>query len=109
MSHDDALATYRREKLGGRAMPPDLRTLLILQWERGTAHDAEGADPLATMWVQLFDAKQSSDLLDHSYLNDEDRANPDIMANVAAMTSGPGTERYPRRYGRTTRPAKRRA
>jgi hypothetical protein len=87
MSHDDAFATYQREKLGGRAIPDDLRKLLVLQWERGTAHDAEGADPLATMWVQLFDSGQSSDLLDHSYLNDEDRANPDIMANVAAMTT----------------------
>jgi hypothetical protein len=87
MSHEAALARYSQEMLGGRPVPADLRTLLILQWERDTAADAEGADPLATMWTHLFDSGETNTLLDHSYLDEKDRADPDIMANVAAMTS----------------------
>ncbi len=85
MSHDGKLAEYSRQRLGGRAVPADLRTLLVLQWQRGAA--AAGADPLGDMGVALLEASETHDLLDHSYLNDTDRADPDIMANVAAMKS----------------------
>jgi hypothetical protein len=85
MTHDERLAEYSRMRLAGRELPVDLRTLLLLQWQRGAAGSA--ADPLETMGVTLLEAGESHDLLDHSYLNDKDRADPDIMANVAAMKS----------------------
>jgi hypothetical protein len=85
MTHEEKLAEYARQRLGGREIPADLRTLLVRQWQPGTA-DAT-ADPLASMGVTLLEAGEAHDLLDHSYLNDKDRADPDIMANVAAMNS----------------------
>jgi hypothetical protein len=85
MTHDSKLAEYSRQRLGGRKLPDDLRTLLVLQWQRGVT--AAGADPLDEMGVVLLEAGETHALLDHSYLNDKDRANPDTMANVAAMMS----------------------
>lgn len=79
MTQEEKLAEYSRQRLGGREVPADLRTLLVLQWERGTA------DPLGAMGVTLLEVGETHDAFDHSYLNDKDRANPDIMANVAAM------------------------
>jgi hypothetical protein len=83
MTHEEKLADYSRQRLGGRAVPADLRTLLLLQLQRGAAD----ADPLGAMGVTLLEVGETHDALDHSYLNDKDRANPDIMANVAAMQS----------------------
>jgi hypothetical protein len=85
MTHEERLAEYGRQRLGGRELPADLRTLLVLQWQRGAAEGA--ADPLEAMGVTLLEPGETHDLLDHSYLNATDRANPDIMANVAAMQS----------------------
>jgi hypothetical protein len=85
MSHDGKLSQYSQQRLAGRALPADLRVLLQLQWQRGGP--AEGADPLAEMGITLLEADESHDLLDHSYLNDRDRADADTMANVAAMKS----------------------
>jgi hypothetical protein len=85
MTHDEKLAEYSRQRLGGRELPADLRTLLLLQWQRGATN--AGADPLTAMGVSLLEAGEIPDLLDHSYLNDKDRADPDVMANVAAMQS----------------------
>jgi hypothetical protein len=47
MTHDSKLAEYSRQRLGGRKLPDDLRTLLVLQWQRGVT--AAGADPLDEM------------------------------------------------------------
>ena len=81
MAHEERLANYSRQRLGGRDIPADLRTLLGLWWQGNVA------SPLSTMGVELLDVGETHNLLDHSYLNDADRANPDIMANVAAMRS----------------------
>jgi hypothetical protein len=80
MTHDEKLAAYSRLRLGGRALPPDLRTLLMLQWQNA-------ATPLSEVGARLIGDDEAHDLLEHSYLNDDDRANPDIMANVAAIES----------------------
>jgi hypothetical protein len=85
MNMEEKLAQYSQSRLAGRAIPADLRILLLLQWQRGAAN--AGADPLAEMSVKLLEAGETHDMLDLSYLNDDDRANPDIMANVAAMQS----------------------
>ena len=85
MTIDEKLAEYSRQRLAGRELPDDLRKLLVLQWQRGAA--TAGADPLDAMGATLLEAGETHDLLDHSYLNDKDRADPDIMANVAAMRS----------------------
>ena len=80
MSHEQQLVDYSRQRLAGREIPADLRTLLLLHWQ--------GSDgPLSGMGASLLEANESHDLLDHSYLNDKDRADPDIMANVAAIKS----------------------
>lgn len=85
MTADAQLADYSRRRLAGRDLPADLRTLLLRQWQRGSGNAA--ADPLDAMRIHLFEAEETHDLLDHSYLNEKDRADPDIMANVAAMNS----------------------
>lgn len=85
MAHEEKLAEYARQRLTGRDVPADLRTLLVLQWERDAA--TPGADPLHFLGVSLLEVGETHDLLDHSYLNDKDRADPDTMANVAAMKS----------------------
>ena len=83
MTDDIKLAEYSRQRLAGRTIPGDLRTLLLVQWRRG--EESSGADPFESMGISLLDPGESHDLLDHSYLNDTDRADPDIMAKVAAM------------------------
>ena len=85
MTQAEKLAEYSRLLLGGREPPADLRTLLELKWQ-GTAANA-GANPLKFMGVSLLEPGEAHALLDHSYLNEKDRADPDIMANVAAITS----------------------
>jgi hypothetical protein len=85
MTPAEKLAEYSRMRLGGREIPADLRALLLLQWQRDEEKPA--ADPLEAMFVSLLEAGETHDLVDHSYLNEKDRADPDIMANVAAMKS----------------------
>ena len=83
MTHEEELAEYSRQRLGGRDLPADLAKLLVLQWQQGAAD----ADPLGAMGVTLLEVGETHNSLDHSYLNDKDRADPDILANVAAMKS----------------------
>ena len=54
MSDENKLAEYSRLRLGGRELPADLRTLLVLQWQGGAANG--GADPLTAMGVSLLEA-----------------------------------------------------
>jgi hypothetical protein len=72
------------ERLRGRPVPDDLRRLVAIQAER-PAGARRSQDPLLHTGIAIFEPGQSLPLLDHSYLNDNDRADPDIMANVAAI------------------------
>jgi hypothetical protein len=72
---------FRRDILKGQAAPPDLQALLDVISEAG-----DGADPLReALGFSLLDAGRNYPLLSGSYLNEQDRQNPDIMANVAAI------------------------
>jgi len=69
---------FERDILKGASVPPDLQVLLTVA--------ASAADPLraALGFAFLFPGRDYP-LLTGSYLNDSDRQNPDIMANVAAI------------------------
>jgi hypothetical protein len=74
---DDRLEQFSRERLDGRPLPDDLRALLEAQWA--------GRQEFYEMSELLFlEPGAASPILDHSYLSEQDRAEPDIMANVAA-------------------------
>lgn len=62
--------------LKGREAPADLSKLL---------NEEQCSDLLAEIDCQLIDPDQVPDLISHSYLNDHDRKNPDIMTNVSAI------------------------
>src|SRR5215475_39844 len=86
MTEDERLAAFSRDYLGGRAIPSDLSILLKMQWNRVPDPGGENyVDPLETFNFQLLSDGRQSGILDKSYLSETDRANPDIMANVAAI------------------------
>ncbi len=71
-------------RLGGQDIPDDLKALLNAY---SCDPDFEGSDlnPLNVIWAELLWADKKHPLLDHDYLNEQDRKNADIMANVQAM------------------------
>lgn len=81
--HDNEIARFRAEVLKQKTCPNDLLQLLQLQLAR-VENDEEYADPLEAMACRLLEPGATPCLLDFSYLNDNDRTNPDTMANVAA-------------------------
>jgi hypothetical protein len=71
---------YEKEILKGQAVPPDLRALLDV------AVSAADSDPLCeALGFAFLVPGRDYPLLTGSYLNDSDRQNPGIMANVAAI------------------------
>ncbi len=84
MSREAEIVRLVEEQLGGRPVPGDLRRLAAIQAAR-PENPAWGVDPLFDIEAILFEPGETDPLLDHSYLNDRDRADPDIMANVAAI------------------------
>jgi hypothetical protein len=78
MSNADRLAEFSSAHLGGRAVPPDLAILLEIQWSEAAT------DLFANLGFRFWSGAGTSPLLDMSYLNDTDRADLDVMANVAA-------------------------
>jgi hypothetical protein len=77
---------FSHKVLKGQAAPDDLRKLFEMQSVR-IVDDGEYSDPLEAIQHYLLNPEEELDLLTHSYLNDSDRANPDIMANVSAIDS----------------------
>jgi hypothetical protein len=76
---DDRVKAFSQERLSGRPVPSDVRSLLEAQWR-----DDED-DPLEEIGIAFLAPGVSHPLVDHSYLNDDDRSDLDIMANVAAI------------------------
>ncbi|MEU1470536.1 hypothetical protein ABZ434_20145 [Streptomyces sp. NPDC005761] len=74
---DERLEEFCRERLGGRPVPEDLRLLATAQWE-GSGH------PFEQFGITVLDPGAQHPLTDTSYLNEKERANPDVMANCAA-------------------------
>ena len=72
---------FRRDILKGQAAPQDLQALLGV-----VALAGDGDDPLRkALSFSLLSPGRDYPLLSGSYLNDNDRQNADIMANVAAI------------------------
>jgi hypothetical protein len=61
------------ERLRGRPVPDDLRRIVDIQAER-PADAGRSQNPLLHTETVIFEPGQSHPLLDHSYLNDNDRA-----------------------------------
>ena len=71
---------FEQEILKNQTVPPDLRALL------NAAGSAGDIDPLReALGFALLVPGRDYPLLTGSYLNDSDRQNPDIMANVAVI------------------------
>jgi hypothetical protein len=77
-------ANFLQVILKNQPMPDDLQKLWNMQIFR--APDADfSADPLAALGVKIIEPDRMACLLDHSYLNDTDRANPAMMMNIEAI------------------------
>src|SRR5262249_34763111 len=74
MEMDPVSKAFSANRLGGEPIPGDLRILL--------AHAEELAERTG---IELNAEEGWAPWLDTSYLNDDDRANPDTMANVRAI------------------------
>jgi len=73
---------FQRDILKGHAAPQDLQALLDVALEAGAGE----ADPLReALGHALLRPGRDYPPLSGTYLNDSDRKNPDIMANVAAI------------------------
>ncbi len=71
--------------LGKHPVPADLQCLLKMQWHR-VGKGGEHGDLLWELCISLVDnGDEVRELTDDSYLTDEDKADPDIMANVLAI------------------------
>jgi hypothetical protein len=81
-----AFKEFVTQVLKKQSAPDDLQKLFLMQAAR-VANDDDYSDPLESIHAYLIMPGEELDLLTHSYLNDEDKANPDIMANVRAIDS----------------------
>jgi hypothetical protein len=71
--YEERLAEFSRERLDGRPIPDDLRTMLVAQWEGRT-------DFQYLLDLTFFEPGQLSPLLDTSYLSKKELADPDMQA-----------------------------
>ena len=77
----NTIQTFQQDILKGQTAPEDLQALLDVMAESG-----DGYDPLReALGFSLLSPGRDYPLLSGSYLNERDRQNPDIMANVAAI------------------------
>jgi hypothetical protein len=80
----DRLANFSAVILKGQPIPDDLQKLLQMQVSRVSVKGGY-ADPLESMGIKIIEPGNTPGLIEHSYLNENDRANPDIMANISAI------------------------
>lgn len=71
------------ERLRGRPIPDDLRALVSLQVNAGLDGYPPG-HPLWSTQPRILGPEEQSSVLSDDYLNDADRADPELMASVAA-------------------------
>lgn len=79
MTFADEYAAYRKARLRGQPIPDDLAFLLAWKWGQ------PASDPLSDIGIDLLDGDDEPSVLDHGYLTAQDRANSDIMNNIAAI------------------------
>ncbi|MFI6518252.1 hypothetical protein ACIBF1_22035 [Spirillospora sp. NPDC050679] len=75
---EERLKEFSRERLGGRPLPDDLRTMLVAQWEGRTGF----RDLLGVTFPEPGEADL---LLDTDYLTEAERADPEMQAVHAGM------------------------
>jgi hypothetical protein len=81
---DRRTANFLQVILKNQPAPDDLLKLWNMQVSR--AADADfSVDPLAALGVKIIEPERIPCLLNHSYLNEADRANPDMMMNIEAI------------------------
>ncbi|WP_310720941.1 hypothetical protein [Streptomyces lydicus] len=73
---EERLAEFSRQRLDGRPIPDDLRTMLVAQWENRT-------DFRSLLDLTFFEAGELHPLLDTSYLSEAERADPEMQAVIA--------------------------
>jgi hypothetical protein len=76
---NDRLTHFTQQILKGQPIPADLQQLLQNVWG-----NPANSNPLDALGLQIIEPAHEP-LPDHSYLNETDRANPAIMANVKAI------------------------
>lgn len=81
---EDLVKAFIETRLDGQAIPNDLGALLAAI-SNNPGFEASDDNPLSKIWAEFLWTGKTYPLLDHDYLNDQDRADPDIMANVRAM------------------------
>jgi hypothetical protein len=75
---------FTASRLGGQDVPKDFG-ILLAAIARGPEFEESGNNPLKIIGAEVLWADRRYPLLDHDYINDADRADPSIMANVRAM------------------------
>ncbi|WP_067816963.1 hypothetical protein [Actinomadura kijaniata] len=76
--HEERLAEFSRERLDGRPVPDDLRTMLVAQWEGRT-------DLQFLLDLTFLEPGEPSPLLDTSYLSEKELADPEMQAINAGI------------------------
>jgi hypothetical protein len=81
---EDRIKEFTESRLGGQDAPKDLSVLLkaILG---DPAFEESDNNPLKIIGAEILWVDRKYPLLDHTYINDADRADPSIMANIKAM------------------------
>ncbi|WP_067480004.1 hypothetical protein [Actinomadura hibisca] len=75
---EERLKEFSRERLGGRPLPDDLRTMLVAQWE--------GRTGFRDLLFLTFPEPGEVDMLrDTSYLSEAELADPEMQAICAGM------------------------
>jgi hypothetical protein len=81
---DERFDAFKRLTLKGQPLPDDLQKLWLMQASRGP-DTKEATDPLAKIGARLIEPGMDVTMLSDTYLTEQDRADPDIMANVAGF------------------------
>ncbi|MGK5551622.1 hypothetical protein ACSNOI_08400 [Actinomadura kijaniata] len=76
--YEERLAEFSRERLDGRPVPDDLRTMLVAQWEGRT-------DFQFLLDLTFLEPGEPSPLLDTSYLSEKELADPEMQAVNAGV------------------------
>ncbi len=85
MKLDKLREAYSKSVLQGEAIPADIAALLGAMARNEDFADSDD-DPLAHLGCMLIlPGDETPAVLSHAYLNNDDRANAEIMANVVAM------------------------
>ena len=89
---EERLAAFSRERLDGRPLPADLRTLLVAQWE--------GRDAFARLLrLDFFAPGEVHPLLDTDYLSEAELADPEMQCVNAAAAQLAEHLKLVARYG----------